>query len=117
MFKSLVRFLFFVIISIAAFIYVHVKNNSLMEYLNAAMIGAVAGLILFIAFSLLFPVRKKATIKAQANRDRQMRRSDRMERQRPRRRADRRPSNRDRRFQDTDKIRVEREIKKGGYSE
>lgn len=117
MFRKFFRFLFFIAISIAAFILVHVKNNALMEYLNAAMIGAVAGLILFIAFSLLFPVKKKVILKSgvddrNGRNNRNVRRSSNIERQRPNRRVERRPSNRDRRYQDTDKIRIDGEIKK-----
>lgn len=67
MFKKFTRLVIFIALSIAAFVIVHVKNNTYVEYKYAILIGAVVGLLLFIAFSILFPSKKNNQVENRRN--------------------------------------------------
>ncbi|MDO5026284.1 MAG: hypothetical protein Q4E50_00470 [Tissierellia bacterium] len=107
---SILKFLFFEIVSIAFFFIVHVTRPGLKEYSIALLVGFISGLVLFISSLIIFPAKRRKR--------KQIPRSKRLRRNmvRPERQVDARTSfnidadkSRQRHFQDTDKIYIDRE--------
>lgn len=90
MIRAFLRFIFFEIVSILFFLFVHVTNPSFKQYSMAVLFGFVSGLILFIVFTILFPKRK--------------RRKDKLERRNIRKNKINQANTNQRCYQDTDKI-------------
>lgn len=107
MIRASIRFLFFIIGSILFFVIVHVVKPSLLNYLIAVLVGFVVGLLLFIIYNILFPIKKKQVT---FNEKIEKRTPNLEERNKLNVRKDdlQRKHNNERHFQDTDKIYIDR---------
>lgn len=97
MFRAFFRFIFFIVVCILFFIWVHVINFTMKEYIIALAIGAISGLVLFIVYTILFPIKKKKRDKSSIRIKEERIRRDRSQ-----------LNHKKRNIEDTDKIRFDR---------
>lgn len=93
--RAFFRLIFFEIVTILFFIFVHVDIFDLGLIKTASIVGAIGGLVLFILSLILFPIRAK---RKKDKPDQRLQRRE-IKRDYPVRQA-----RNDRHFQDTDKI-------------